>query len=434
MSSSANRRLRLHPTPSPDEPQGGQTRVPSQPDQARPDSQPDPARPESQSEQRRPENQPPAQPDSSLEPEVPRGEVQKEEDEAEQVQISELPDAYTVALLGLLFLATVYTLKLANTFLVPIALSLMLDFLLSPLIRKAKRIGIPAPLSATLVMIALFASVGLAAYNLAGPAAEWIQRAPQSLAKVEAKLAAIRPAVEEVTRAAEEVQSATAMGAGQTQTVEVAGPSLIAQVFGGTMDMFGFLGTVAFLTYFLLAAGDFFLLKLIRVLPHISDRKKAVNIARSIESDVSTYMVTTTLINLGVGITTAAAMWACEMPNPILWGVVAAVLNFLPFVGGAINLVVLTLAALLTFDSLGRALIPPAIFLLLNVIESNWIAPYVLGKRLQLNNVAVFVGMLFWAYIWGVPGALLAVPMMVVVKIIADNTDSLRPVSEFLGE
>ncbi|HYC00197.1 MAG TPA: AI-2E family transporter [Candidatus Limnocylindrales bacterium] len=371
---------------------------------------------------------------SDLQPQVPHEEVRQEEDAPGQVHVSELPDARTVALFGLLFLATVYTLHLARAFLVPIALSLMLDFLLSPVIRRAKKLGVPAPLTAALVITAVIGSAGVAAYNLAGPAATWIQRAPESLAKVEAKLAVIRPAVEEVTRAAEEVQSATTIGSSAPQTVEVAGPSLVSQVFGGTMDMFGFLGTVAFLTYFLLAAGDFFLLKLIRVLPHIADRKKAVNIARSIEADVSTYMVTTTLINLGVGVATAIAMWLCEMPNPILWGVVAAVLNFLPYVGGVINLIVLTLAALLTFDSLGRAVIPPAVFLLLNLIESNWIAPYVLGKRLQLNNVAVFVGMLFWAFIWGIPGALLAVPMMVVVKIIADNSDSLRPVSEFLGD
>ena len=375
-----------------------------------------------------------ADPDSPTKPEVPPAEIEQEEDAPGQVHLSELPDLQTIALLGLLFLAVIYTMRLAHAFLVPIALSVFLDFLLSPVIRRARRIGIPTGISAALVMTLVFGTVGLAIYNLAGPAATWIERAPQSLAKVEKRLAPLRPAVEDVKRAAEEVQSAAALGDDSSRAVEVAGPSLVAQVFGGTMDMFEFLGTVAFLTFFLLAAGDFFLLKLIRVLPHISDRKKAVNIARTIESEVSTYMVTTTLINLGVGVATAGAMWLCEMPNPIMWGVVAAVLNFIPYVGGAINAVLLMLAALLTFDSLSRAMMPPAAFLLLNIIENNYVQPYVLGKRLQLNNVAVFVGMLFWAFIWGIPGVILAVPMLVVVKIIADNFEQLSPISEFLGE
>jgi predicted PurR-regulated permease PerM len=191
--------------------------------------------------------------------------------------------------------------------------------------------------------------------------------------------------------------------------------------------------SVLFLTYFLLASGDLFLQKLIRVLPQFKDKKRAVSIAREIEAQVSTYILSTTAVNIGLGIVTAIAMMLLGLPNPMLWGLVVALLNYMPYVGAIASMALLGVAALLTFDTVGRALAVPGVFWVINMVESNVVTPLILSHRLQLNTVALFIGMTFWWFVWGIPGALMAVPMMAVIKIFCDHFDSLAPVGEFLG-
>lgn len=351
--------------------------------------------------------------------------------------ISTTPDFRAVATVGLFVLGTLYTLHFARSFFIPIVLALLLDFLLSPVVRALRRAGIPEPASAALLIVALLGGAGLTVYRLADPAKSWIARAPESLQRVEDRLARLRRPVEEVSKAAERVEEATAMGGGAArdgiQEVQLRGPSLSEQVFGGTADFLTGLTVVVFLLFFLLAAGDLFLQKLIRVLPQFSDKKKAVAIARETEAQVSTYLFTMTLINAGVGVVTGVAMYLVGLPNPALWGIVAGLLNFVPYVGALVNVIVLALAALVTFDEPFRILLVPGVFLVINLFEGNLITPMILGRRLTLNPVAVFIGLIFWWYLWGIPGALLAVPMVATFKIVCDHIESLAPVGEFLG-
>ena len=343
-------------------------------------------------------------------------------------------DLRAMMLVGLFVLAVLYTLHFARSFLLPIVLAILLDFLLSPAVRWLKRLRVPEPFGAALVIFAVLGGIGGTVYYLAEPAAGWVQRAPESLGQVQRKLQSLRRPVEQVTRAAETVQEATDVGGtkGTTQ-VTIAGPSLTKQIFGGTTTFLGAAAIVVFLTYFLLAAGDLFLQKLIKVLPQFKDKKRAVAIAREIEAQTSVYMLTSTLINAGVGVLTGLAVWAVGMPNPALWGVVAAILNFVPYIGALVTVAVLGLASLLAFDSPGRALIVPGIYFVINTIEGNLLSPMILGSRLRLNTVAVFIGLIFWWYIWGIPGAIMAVPMMATLKIFCDHFDGLAPIGEFLG-
>ena len=185
--------------------------------------------------------------------------------------------------------------------------------------------------------------------------------------------------------------------------------------------------------YFLLAAGDLFLQKLIKVLPQFRDKKKAVRIARETEDSISTYLFTVAILNVGEGVVLAAVLWLLDMPNPLLWGALAAVLEFIPYLGAFIMVAILTLVALTTFDGIGYALLVPASFLLLNLIQSNVISPLMLGRRLALNPVAIFVGLAFWWWIWGLPGAFIAVPLIAAFKIFCDHIETLAPIGEFLG-
>ena len=356
-------------------------------------------------------------------------------DEPEQIRaLGDRVDIRAVALVGLFVLATLYTLRLARPFILPIIFALLLDFLLTPAVRWLRKLRIPEPLGAALVLLAALGVIAGIGYNLAAPAAAWVRRAPATMDVARDRLAVLRRPVEQMSRAAEEVQNAADVdGKGGTQQVEIAGPSLTKQAFGGTMSILGFIAIAGFLTYFLLASGDLFLQKLIKVLPQFRDKKRAVSIAREIEEHVSVYMLTTTAINAGVGVVTGIAMWVIGMPNPALWGLVAGLLNYMPYVGALATIAVLGMAALVSFDTLGRALVVPGTFFIINMIEANVVSPLVLGNRLALNTVALFVGMMFWWYIWGIPGALMAVPMMATIKIFCDHFEDLAPVGEFLG-
>jgi predicted PurR-regulated permease PerM len=306
--------------------------------------------------------------------------------------------------------------------------------MLSPVIRWLKRWRIPEPVGAGLVVVLLLAGVSVTVYQLSGPASEWIARAPASVDRVRRRLEVIRKPVEQVSRAAQRVEQATDVAPDRTPKVTIQGPSLVSQMFGGTATLIGNALMVVFLTYFLLAAGDLFLQKLVTVLPQLGDKKKAVQIARETEAQISVYLFTTVLINLGVGVVTGVVLGLLGMPNPLLWGVVAAVLNFIPYIGAVVNTVVLALAAFVTFKSTTHALLIPAAFLVLNLIESNLVTPVILGRRMRLNTVAVFVGLVFWWYIWGITGAIIAVPLVAILKIACDHIEALHPYGEFLGE
>ena len=346
--------------------------------------------------------------------------------------LGEGADSRHVALVGLFVLAVFYTLHLARDLILPIVLAILLDFLLSPIVRGLRKRGIKEPLGAALVMLGLLSVVVIGAYRLSGPASEYIAMAPASIETVQRKLQSMRGSMAQVTKAAEQMERVAAGGEDPRQ-VEIKGPSLTKQIFGSTASFLGAATVVIFLTYFLLAVGDLFLQKLVTVLPQFKDKKVAVAIARETEAQISLYLFTTTLINVGVGLVTGAAMYVLGMPNAMLWVVVAAVLNFVPYVGAVANIVLLGLAAFTVFDDTSRALMVPGVFLALNLIESNLVTPMIYGNRMKLNTVALFIGLVFWWYLWGIPGAILAVPMMAAFKIVCDHIESLSPVGEFLG-
>jgi predicted PurR-regulated permease PerM len=339
----------------------------------------------------------------------------------------------SLALTGLLVLAVLYTLYFARAFLFPIILAVLLDFLLSPIIRALKRVRIPEPVGAALVLVlGLGLLVGLV-YSLAEPARAWISRAPASIHRIESQLRDIRGPVEQVSRTAEQVEAATHGSQAGPAEVVVRGPRISERLFGTTQSLLtGALETIILL-YFLLAVGDLFLQKLIRVLPLLQDKKKAVTIARETEAQISTYLFTAALVNIGIGIAVALLMTALGMPNPMLWGVLAALAEFIPYVGATALLATLTLAGLANFPDTGHALLVPASYLAVNFIQSNFITPVILGRRLTLNPVAILVGLVFWWWLWGVGGAFIAVPLLVTFKIFCDHIEALAPIGEFLG-
>lgn len=335
----------------------------------------------------------------------------------------------SVATTGLFILAVFYTLHLARDFLVPLVLALFLTLLLRPLVRWLRRIRLPAPAAAAVVLACLIALTGTALYQLWDPAAEWVTRAPQDLQRLETKL---RRLLEGVTRTAAKVDEMTEVGGAATPTVALRAPSLSETLFGGAKNVLA-VGLIVFvLTYFFLASGDQFLRKLPRVLPRARADRVLVSIKET-EEQISRYLQTVTVINLGVGLVTAGILALLGMPTPLLLGAVAAALNFIPYFGPLVMIALLGMLGLISLNTPGQALLPPLAFLALHGVEANLITPHVLGRRLPLNPTAIFVGLLFWLWIWGVPGALLAVPIMVTIKMACDRSESLSGVGEILG-
>jgi predicted PurR-regulated permease PerM len=341
-----------------------------------------------------------------------------------------------VALTGLFILAAFYTLYFTRSFFLPIVLALLLSLLLTPPVRLLRRLRLPEPLGAALVMLTLLGGVGFGIYELSGPAYEWMQKAPQSLHKVELKLRDLKRPVQTLGRATEQVEKmANVAGAPKTPAVTVkAAPSLGERLLSGTTELVAQAAVMLTLLYFLLASGDLFLRKLIKVLPGLSNKKRAVEIARQVESDISAYLWTVTTINIGLGLGVAAAMWLIGLPNPVLWGVMATLTNYIPYLGAMICYVIFAMVGFLTFDDLTHSLMPMGAFLLLNILEAYIFTPMVLGRRLTLNPVVIFLGLTFWGWLWGITGAILAVPIMVVLKIFCDHIEPLAPIGEFLGD
>jgi predicted PurR-regulated permease PerM len=342
----------------------------------------------------------------------------------------------SLALTGLFILAAFYTLYFTSSFILPIVLALLLNFLLSPVVRAMKKIRIPEALSAGLVIFALLGGIGWGVYELAGPAYEWAQQAPKSMRRLEGKLRGFKKPVQTMNKATEQVEKITQVG-GTSQpprTVAVQTESLGSRLFSQATDLIAGGLVMIVLLFFLLASGDMFLRKLIKVLPSLSDKKRAVEIARQIESDISAYLTTITAINVVLGLAVWGIMAALGVPNPLLWGVLATLTNYLPYLGAIVMIAILAMVGFLTFDDVGQALLVPGSFVGLNILESYVLTPLVLGRRLTLNPVVIFLGLTFWGWIWGITGALLAVPIMVVFKIFCDHSEPLAPIGEFLGD
>lgn len=342
---------------------------------------------------------------------------------------------WSAATRGLFVLAGLYTLRTAREFLLPLVVGMMLYFLLVPLVRALKRIGVPEGGGAAAVVLSLLLVVGLGIYALSVPATSWIARAPEALRGVEAKLKPVFRGVEKITRTAEKVEEITdAATPGDPPEVQVKQPGIGAAFLGGMQSLLGGAAIVLTLLYFLLASGEQVLRKIVGAFPRLADRQRAVDIAREMEEQISRYLLVTTFINGVFGVVVALSLWLMGMPNPVLWGVVAAVTNFIPYLGSVLCTVVIGLAALLAFDDIWWALMVPTVFFLINTLEGYVITPLIMGKRFTLQPALLFVGLLFWWFVWGTPGALLAVPMMAAFKIFCERVEGLQPIAAFLAD
>jgi predicted PurR-regulated permease PerM len=338
----------------------------------------------------------------------------------------------------LLILALFYTAYFAKNVLIPITLAFLLNLLFAPLVRgMRRRLRIPQIVAAMVVVFCLIGGILASFYALSAPAADWMNRLPAAMTEIELKLRPFRAPVEEVRDAARKVEqlakSEEPPDPGAPVSVVVRGPSLTETVLGQTTAISVGLLAAIVLLLFLLASGDTLLRQAISIAPRLRDKKRIVEIARDSEDDISYYLLTITMINAGLGCVIGAAMWFLNVPNPLLWGVMAAAFNYIPFVGALVGAGVIGLVSVVTFDSPFAIAAPPVVYLLLSGIEGQLITPALVARRLALNPVAVFLSLIVWSWIWGIAGALLAVPLLATFKLMCDRVESLQPIGTMLG-
>jgi predicted PurR-regulated permease PerM len=345
----------------------------------------------------------------------------------------------TWALLGLLLVAVLTVLHLARDAVVPVAVALVLCLVLRPVVRAMKRLHIPEALSAALVVLGLIAGFLGAVYSLAEPAGVWLEKAPQGLREIGVKLRHVTGQMKDVSDATAQVEGMTQdMAGGSTSATRSREVTVKPQTLAsGILDAAGSFSLSAISTlvllYFLLACGNLFLLRTLAVTPRLADKKRTLDIAQQVESAVSEYLLTVSLINLILGCAVALAMVLLGVPNPALWGAMVAVFNFIPYLGEIASVTALTLVGLLTFDDLWRGLLVPGVFCVLSAAERYILTPLILGRRLSLNPVVIVLSVLFWGAMWGIAGALLAVPILVALKTLCDRVESLQGFGKFLS-
>ncbi|MBA2241644.1 MAG: AI-2E family transporter [Chthoniobacterales bacterium] len=344
-------------------------------------------------------------------------------------------DVRSVALTGLFILALFYTMYFMRSVLLPIVLALLLSYLFKPALRGLAKLKIHPALGAAILMFGIIGGVGYGISFLAPPVAGWLEKAPYGLARLQQKLMPLKKPMEKVAEAGGEIQKLTSpdTGSAPAPTVEVKRNGMAEMLYGRTPEFIFSTVLLLILLYFLLAYDEVFLTKLVKMMPRLEDKKRAVSIAHEIESHVSRYLLTVTLINIGLGIAVGTAVAFLGLSNPVMWGVLVAVLNFVPYLGALTGITCMTIGAVLSFDSLSYALLFPATYLLIASIEGNFVTPYVMGRSLTLNPVIILLSITFWGWMWGIAGIILAVPILAAFKIFCAHIKEMEPVAEFLS-
>lgn len=337
-------------------------------------------------------------------------------------------DIKAVFLGGLFLLALLAACYVAAEIVLPIVLAFVLSLVLQPAMRMLERIHLPRGIAAMLMILVLFGTLGGLGAALSVPATSWAQKLPTGIPKLEERLSFLSRPIAAFEKFTDQAQGLTQGDGPKAVPVTVQGSGLSTELLSGTRSFASGLLETVLVLFFLLVSGDTFLRRLVEILPRFKDKRQAVDISKQIESDVSAYLFTITIMNLAVGVATGAVMALCGVGDPLLWGTVAFLLNYIPILGPMTGVVVFLLVGLLSSSSLWGAFLPAGLYLLIHLVEGETVTPLLLARRFTINPVLVILSLVFWYWMWGVPGAILSTPMLAITKIICDR---IRPLMAF---
>jgi predicted PurR-regulated permease PerM len=365
------------------------------------------------------------------------------------IQVRMPVDVRSVALTIIAGAAVLAVLKLSQPVLIPFVVSGLLFYALDPAVDWLQRWKLPRVLGAALVLLIAIGSVGAGAYALSDDVMAVVNRLPEGARKLRAELRRPSPepsAIDKMQQTAKELDRAAAEAAAPTETpkgvmrVQIEEPPLRASsyLWYGSMGALGIAAQavmVAFLTYFLLVANDLFKRKLVKHVGETLARKKVtVQILDEISTQIERFLLVQMLTSVIVGIVTASALWALGLEQYVVWGLAAGVLNTIPYFGPIVVTAGLAVVGYLQFGNIQMASMVAGVALVITTLEGWLLTPTLLGRVGQLNHIAIFASLLFWSWLWGVWGMLLAVPILMTAKAVCDHIEELQPLADFLGD
>jgi predicted PurR-regulated permease PerM len=337
----------------------------------------------------------------------------------------------TVFLGALLLLAALAACYAAAEIVLPIVLAFVLSAVLRPLFRALRQLGLPAFAAAILIVLSLLSLMVAIGMLLSAPLSDWISRLPHTLPRLQERLRWLSAPLRSLQDAAAHVQKLAPVGGEPALSVKTT--TMAERLLGEARYVAGEAFTTMLVLFFVLMSGETFLRRLVEVLPRFKDKRQAVAISQQIEQDISIYLATITMMNGLVGVGVALTSWACGLGDPLLWGIIAFLLNYVPILGPTAGVVLFLVVGLVTIDPLWAAFLPAALYLLIHMAEGETITPLLLARRFTVNPVLIVLGVVFWYWLWGIAGAVLATPMLAILKIVCDRIERLRPIGHLIG-
>ncbi len=356
------------------------------------------------------------------------GQVQDTRSPEERLEMPLPHNPQTVFLGGLFLIACLTVMYVAQQVVLPIVVALILKLLLQPIVRVSSRMRLPRAIGAVIALaLFLLIFVGLGTL-LSGPASQWATELPGAMPKLLDRFKGIQAIVAQGQQALDRLGLHLDLAGGTAFS-----PAAVARaVLGGTSAVASHMLEILLILFYLLVFGETFLRRLVEILPTFGDKREAVALSTRIEQDLSAYLLTVTAINAVVGCATALAMWVSGVPGIILWGVVAFAVNYIPILGPVCAVALFVVVGLAVKGVTWWALLPPALYLGIHVAEGEIITPMLLARRFTINPVAVMLSLVFWYWMWGVVGAVLAVPLLAVTKIVCDRIRPFRALGHLL--
>jgi predicted PurR-regulated permease PerM len=388
------------------------------------------------------------------EPVTPVSEKEASEDKPDPLVIRMPVDVRSLSLSILGGLALILAMQYAQSVLIPIVLGLLLSYALSPLVGALERYHLPRFAGAAVAVLLLVGSLGLGVYTLSDEATAIVGTIPDASRRIRDRVTAQRrqntTIISQVQEAAKEIEK-TADAAttapddarprgNQVQRVQIVEPAFRASdyLWIGGMGLFGFLGQFAmilFLVFFLLVTGDLYKRKMVKIAgPTLSKKKVTVQILDEINNQIESFIKVQVITSLVVAVATGFALWMFGVDNFAMWGILAGLFNSIPYLGPLLVTGGLALVAFMQFNDIARSVYVSGVAFAITSLEGFLLTPMMMGRAAQMNPVAIFVGLLFWSWMWGVWGTILAVPMLMMVKSVCDHVEDLQPIGELLGE
>lgn len=328
-----------------------------------------------------------------------------------------------IPLWGLFIMAVLGVLYFAKAVFVPIFLAVVFSFVLMIPVKLLERLRIPQAFGALIVLVMTLSALSVLAYYMYDPVKVWVERFPTEIQKIESKVADLRSSFNDVQKTTAQIDQkitdltgSSTQDSGTQEVVVKSGSRLYTLMDNTQAFIVGFMSFLLLL-YFLMAFGESMIKNLMMTWKDRAHRITFLRITQESQYQISYYLLLITIINIGLGVVTALGMWMIGMPTPLLWGFSATILNYIPYIGPLINMILVTFVGLVTFDNLSTAMLPALIILVLNIIEGQMVQPLFVGKMFTINPVFVFISVAFWGWLWGVAGMFMAVPLLMIINI-----------------